>query len=173
MSWRNFRQFYSEFKKTVVAGIINSAACTNGATKISAQILTAAGHQPNFNNASDALSQNGLGYMASLDTAKAKDSARSAMGSYYCATCSSYAKLWVQQLAPCKYSPDVLNNVIIPRLIQVCIKGSDAAHPIGATSISPDSVYIYKSFTEVINNYNHANGITDALHCRLSYHTTA
>ncbi len=83
MAWRNFRQLYSEAKKTIVNTIINNASCSNKVTNISAAVLTAAGHQPNFNNATDALSQNGLGYMASLDTASARDSAQKNAGSYY------------------------------------------------------------------------------------------
>src|ERR1019366_8278645 len=166
MAWRTFRQLYSEAKKTIVNNLINNTSCSNTNYNITAQTLSAAGHQPNFNSATGALAQNGLGNLNTLtDTAAARATGQDAMANYFSATCSSYVKLWVQQLAPCNYPADSLNNVIIPQLLKVCIKGADAAHPQGSSSISPDSSYIYQSFTDVINAYNHRHGITDAFHC--------
>ena len=86
---------------------------------------------------------------------------------FYNFTCSTYAKLWVQQLSPCNYNAGDLAHGIIPRLIQVCIKGSDQGHPYGSSSVSPvnSSTSPFQSFDEVISDYNTRHNITNSYIC--------
>jgi RHS repeat-associated protein len=166
MAWRNFRQLYLSVKQNILNEKIRNAGCPSGIQNPTAAQLVAAGKQLNFTNAADALSQNGLGYLNNNPGAgPVSDSADKALERSYAANCNAYAKAWVQQLAPCKYSQTVLDNIIIPRLVQVCMEGSDVEHPLGASSVKPASTNTYRSFQEVIDQYNAENGINDPLNC--------
>jgi len=165
MAWRNFRQLYQTVKQGMLSDKIKNATCPAGVVNPTAAQLTAAGKQLNFNNAADALGQNGLGYLNNNPTgAAATDSANKALAKAYDENCNAYAKAWVQQLAPCKYSQAAL-NIIIPRLVQVCKEGSDVSHPLGSSSVKPGSTNTYKSFQEVLDAYNRQNGITNSWDC--------
>ncbi|HVI47121.1 MAG TPA: RHS repeat-associated core domain-containing protein [Chitinophaga sp.] len=160
MAWRNFRELYLNVKRDIISNLVKQAACASAAE------LIAAGKQPNFNNAVDALNQNGLGYLndPALTPATAVSNTNQAMAKYYDDNCNAYAKYWVQQLAPCKYSQAALDE-IIPKLVQVCKEGSDQSHPYGASSVKPTSSYTYRSFQQVLEEYNRLHGITDPLNC--------
>lgn len=166
MAWRNFRQLYLSVKQNIVSDRIKNAACPSGIRNPTSAELIAAGRQLNFTNTADALSQNGLGYLNNNPAAgPVTDSVNRALERSYAENCNAYAKAWVQQLAPCKYSATVLNNIIIPRLVQVCKEGSDATHPLGASSVKPSSTNTYRSFQEVIDQYNAQNGINNPTEC--------
>jgi hypothetical protein len=84
----------------------------------------------------------------------------SLLAGQYQSNCTSYATVWWSQLTPCttaKLYPD--SAAIVTNLIAVCEKGSNATHPNGSSSISPDSTNTYNSFDDVINFYvNKYNG---------------
>ncbi|MCF6405196.1 hypothetical protein L3C95_19995 [Chitinophaga filiformis] len=165
MAWRNFRQLYQTVKQGLLSDKIRNAACPAGVVNPTSAQLTAAGKQLNFNNAADALGQNGLGYLNNNPTgAAATDSTNKALAKAYEENCNAYAKAWVQQLAPCKYSQAAL-NIIIPRLVQVCKEGSDISHPLGSGSVKPGSTNTYKSFQAVLDDYNKQNNITNSTDC--------
>ncbi|WP_394337226.1 RHS repeat domain-containing protein [Chitinophaga ginsengisoli] len=165
MAWRNFRQLYQTVKQGILSDKIKNAACPAGVVNPTAAQLITAGKQLNFNNAADALGQNGLGYLNNNPTgAAATDSANKALQKAYDDNCNAYAKAWVQQLAPCKYSQAAL-NIIIPRLVQVCKEGSDVSHPMGSSSVKPGSTNTYKSFQEVLDAYNKQNNINNSWDC--------
>ncbi|SDF49093.1 RHS repeat-associated core domain-containing protein [Chitinophaga filiformis] len=165
MAWRNFRQLYQNVKRGMLSDKIKNAACPAGVVNPTSAQLTSAGKQSNFNNAADALGQSGLGYLNNNPTGSAAtDSTNKALAKVYEDNCNAYAKAWVQQLAPCKYSQTAL-NIIIPRLVQVCKEGSDVSHPLGSGSVKPGSTNTYKSFQEVLDAYNKQNGITNSWDC--------
>ncbi|PWV56171.1 RHS repeat domain-containing protein [Chitinophaga sp. S165] len=165
MAWRNFRRLYLSAKRSIIDNKIKNATCPSGVTNPTPAALIAAGKQLNFNNASDALGQNGLGYLNNTSqSGAASDSANNAVKRHYEDNCNAYAKAWVQQLAPCRYTQAML-NILIPRLVEVCKEGSDAAHPMGSSSVRPASTYAYKSFQQVLEQFNAQQGISNSVDC--------
>lgn len=166
MAWRAFRQLYLTTKHNILNDRINNAGCT-GIPVVTAAQLKTAGKNPTFNNVSDALAQNGGGYMkSSTDSSVIKDSLNNAMAQSYADNCNSYVKAWLSQLSPCiYYSTTELNNVIIPKLLDVCKAGADMDHPFGASTVKPSSTLTYRSFQQVLNEYNIQKGIRDTLNC--------
>lgn len=164
MAWRNFRQLYLTAKRSVISGLVANARCSGQVPPTAAQLI-AAGDQPHFNNATDALTQSGLGYLNNTGNPNAaKDSANAALIRSYATNCSAYVNMWVRQLAPCQYNQAALNE-IIPKLITICKEGSDVDHPNGASSVKPSSTSPYRSFQQVLDTYNSSHGITDQLTC--------
>lgn len=164
MAWRNFRQLYLAAKRTVIDDKIKNAVCPAGVKNPTSALLLAAGKQLNFNNATDALHQHGLGYLNDGNQTGASDAANQAVQQHYEDNCKAYAKVWVQQLAPCKYTQAML-DILIPRLVQVCKEGSDIAHPNGSSSVAPSSTYAYKSFQQVLEEFNQQQGISSNVDC--------
>lgn len=164
MAWRNFRQLYLSTKRAIVDNKIKTAACPPGVTNPTATALLAAGKQLNFNNAADALNQNGLGYLNSGSGTEASETVNEAVQQHYEDNCNAYARAWVQQLAPCRYSQAML-DILIPRLVQVCMEGSDATHPMGSSSVRPASTNQWRRFQDVLNDFNEENNIATGVDC--------
>ncbi|MDB5250687.1 MAG: repeat protein [Segetibacter sp.] len=169
MAWRNFREAYLNIKRDIIYSRIDSLIKTNYSTtpptNPSPIQLTNAGYVPHFNNAQNALGQNGLGYITSQSPlpsrSSAIDSANNTLNRYYDSNCHAYAKMWMQQLSSCSsYTPAAL-DIIIPQLVRVCKEGSDVNHPYGASSVKPSSTDAFRSFEDVIRNYNSTH-TTDA-----------
>ncbi|HEX8332169.1 MAG TPA: LamG-like jellyroll fold domain-containing protein, partial [Segetibacter sp.] len=161
MSWKTFRQLYLEIKRNEIY------ARVNGMSPGSSDLMNL-GYTPHFNNATNALTQSGLTFFNTANgSAQEEAAAKDAAAESYASNCSTYAKLWIQQLAPCNYNNNDLTNEILPKLIAVCIKGSDKNHPYGSSSVNPDSASIsaFDSFEEVLNDYNSRHGITNSYTC--------
>ncbi|WP_158267056.1 RHS repeat-associated core domain-containing protein [Chitinophaga niastensis] len=163
MIWRSFRESYLKLKKDYIWGLIDNAACPNGAAKVSAADLGLAGMVANFNNASNALSENGLGYLnnPALIKQTGSDSAQSALKQTFSANCNAYVSTWMKQLAPCAYDSTAFAD-IKEQLLAVCNEGADTDHPYGASSVPNSSIAVNRSFEDVINNYNAAHNINIA-----------
>jgi RHS repeat-associated protein len=165
MSWRAFRQMYLTTKHNIINDRINNVVYP-GYPRVTSAQLSAAGSQPNFYVVSEALSQNGGGFLGNnADTTVLKDSINAQLQRSYDENCRSYVQAWIKQLAPCNYSQQVLDSIIIPRLLTVCKEGSDIDHPYGASSVKPSSENYYRSFNEVLKAYNAQVGITDPFKC--------
>ncbi|UPK67195.1 RHS repeat domain-containing protein [Chitinophaga filiformis] len=165
MAWRAFRQMYLTTKHNIINDRINNVIYP-GYPRITSAQLSAAGKQPNFYVVNEALSENGGGFLGNnADTTVLKDSANAQLQRSYDENCRSYVQAWVKQLAPCKYSQQVLDSIIIPKLLVVCKEGADIDHPYGASSVKPSSGNYYRSFSDVLNAYNAQAGITDPLNC--------
>ena len=165
MSWRAFRQMYLTTKHNIINDRINNVIYP-GYPKVTSAQLSAAGNQPNFYVVNEALSENGGGFLGNnADTTVLKDSVNAQLQRSYDENCRSYVQAWVKQLAPCKYSQQVLDSIIIPKLLVVCKEGADMDHPYGASSVKPASESYYRSFSEVLNTYNAQAGIIDPLAC--------
>ncbi|MFN8272705.1 MAG: hypothetical protein U0U33_20765 [Chitinophagaceae bacterium] len=165
MAWRNYRSLYLATKKKVIDSLVNAPGC-NPTTK---QILSA-NRFPHFNRPDSVVNQNGLAFFTgSYSVATLTDSANNRMDSFYTQNCRSYAQLWLSQLKTCvSYPLSDINNIIIPQLVAVCVKGSDVNHPLGSRNISPDSSLAlgqFSTFDDVINNYNSTHGITTSEYC--------
>jgi RHS repeat-associated protein len=164
MAWRAFRQLYLLTKQNILNEKINNVVYP-GYTKVTSAKLVSDGKQPNFNNAANALDQNGGGFLSNnTNETVLRDSINNALLRSYDENCNSYVQAWVKQLAPCKYSQAAL-DIIIPRLLTVCKNGADMDHPYGASSVKPSSTNYYRSFTEVLEAFNAQYGISDPLNC--------
>jgi len=149
MAWNTFKSLYQQAKKDVIYNSIVSSCSTPSATT-----LFAAGFHPNFSSASEAATQSNYGYITnSANPGVVAGKMRDSLNNFYSSNCYSYAKMWTQQLSSC-YDTNDLKNIIIPKLVQVCIQGSDSAHMLGASSVRPSSTYAYKSFQDVLDEYN-------------------
>ncbi|RXK86142.1 scabin-related ADP-ribosyltransferase [Filimonas effusa] len=169
MAWRVFRNSYLQMKKQLLVTVVN-AACPSGAANPTAQQLYAAGFTPNFVSAAEVASQNGLGNLLNSSSGNSAQSlVNQQLQSAYDENCRAYAKMWLKQMAPCIengiYDQSEVENIILPRLIEVCKQGSDASHPMGASSVSPASTYEFRSFEEVLKNYNATHDIAVTFDC--------
>ncbi|PSL24497.1 RHS repeat domain-containing protein [Chitinophaga ginsengisoli] len=165
MAWRAFRQMYLTTKHNIINDRINNVIYP-GYPRVTSAQLSAAGNQPDFYVVTDALKENGGGFMGNnADSTILKDSANAQLQRSYDENCRSYVQAWVKQLAPCKYSQQVLDSILIPKLLAVCKEGADMDHPYGASSVKPSSGSYYRSFSDVLNAYNAQAGITDPLSC--------
>ncbi|MEO5889697.1 MAG: RHS repeat-associated core domain-containing protein [Ferruginibacter sp.] len=162
MGWRSFRSMYLNTKRHLIDSMQIGTGCP-GTTPTPAALI-AKYRQPNFGDAKQALANyNIFTPTTASDTTVAKQKAKDAAAVSYNSSCTSYATYWFQQLsgACANYPADSINNVIIPRLIAVCKKGSDFSHPYGSSTIAPDSTNTYNSFQDVIAAYNTAHSITN------------
>jgi RHS repeat-associated protein len=165
MEWRNFRQAYLNVKNNLYVQLENGGCPVNSNNPAATELL-AAGYTVNFMDAGTALAANGLGYLGSGNASDIQNNLNSAMNDRYTQNCSAYVKQWVQQLTRCTYyNPSDINNIIIPKLLQVCKDGADASHPYGSSTVKPGGTHTYNSFEEVINEYNQQHNITDVAHC--------
>ncbi|SEW40115.1 YD repeat-containing protein [Chitinophaga sp. YR573] len=161
MAWRAFREMYLMTRTNIINDELKVMSCSGYSTSA----LLTAGKQLNFTNVDAALTQNNLDYVKGSSTA-AKDSVNKALSDSYAANCKSYVSAWLSQLSACQfYDTAVLNTVIIPKLLNVCKEGADIDHPYGASTTKPGSTYTYKSFQDVMNEYNQQLGINDTIRC--------
>lgn len=163
MIWRNFRESYLKLKRDYIRGLIDNASCPAGAAKVSASELGQAGKVANFNNASNALAENGLGYLndPALNKQSGTNYANSALQQTYTDNCNAYVSTWMTQLAPCAYSASAWAE-IKDQLLAVCKAGADIDHPYGASTVPNSSQLTNRSFEDVINRYNAAHQINTA-----------
>ncbi|SDH43115.1 RHS repeat-associated core domain-containing protein [Chitinophaga filiformis] len=165
MAWRSFRQSYLAAKHNLLDADIYNVGAPAGYAMVTAEQLIAIGKYPRFNTAAAALSQNGLGYLSTNKTQKElTDSLNKALDTAYAQNCNAYVSTWMQQLAPCKYDSTAWKQIKI-KLLEVCKQGSDVDHPLGSSSVKPSSSYKYKSFQDVLNEYNAANHIDSPWTC--------
>jgi len=161
MAWRNFRQIYLGIKQSIIAADLNSHC----STPTTAQ-LVAAHHNANFTSAIDGLSESGLDISVdNTNAASVQTNIQNAVASNEQSNCQAYVSQWVQQLSPCNYSSAAINDTIVPMLLTICEKATDASHPFGASSISPDSTNNFNSFEDALNDYNSKHGIANTYTC--------
>lgn len=166
MAWRSFRELYLQTKRDIIHRLVTNAACPNGPGAPSADRLIAAGKHPNFNSAADALTQNGLDYLNNMTTEQqGKDKGNELLNQTYESNCRAYVSLWMKQLSPCTYYDANALDEITEQLVAVCREGSDINHTTGSSTVRPESTYGYRSFQQVINEYNAQHGINDAVNC--------
>ncbi|QHS58195.1 RHS repeat-associated core domain-containing protein [Chitinophaga agri] len=165
MAWRTFRQLYLTTRKNILDAEVANIGAPAGVIAVTSEQLVKNGKNPRFNTAGAALSQNGLGYLNTNNTQKElTDIVNQALAKSYEDNCRSYVKAWMQQLAPCKYDTAVLKD-LSEKLVQVCKEGADTEHPLGASSVRPASSYRYRSFQEVLDEYNRAHNIDSPWVC--------
>ena len=151
MAWRAFRGMYLQIKHDLLNSKVNSA-CNQPSL---AADLTAAGKQPHFNTATDALNQQQLPYMNTniSDANAGRAAGNAALQQAIADNCNAYTEYWLQQLAPCQYGTTAWED-IKAKLVQVCKEGGDADHPYGASTVKPSSTNFYRSFEQVLDEYN-------------------
>lgn len=143
MAWRMFRGFYKNAKAAWIDHYIRSQC---GSPVISRPYIAV------FQRADSIMAMQGYSATGSNYVADSLQAMQNLSGLYK-STAEGYVQAWWEQLAPCNYTA-ADSAIIVPRLIRVCELGSDATHFLGSSSISPDSSYIFKSFDDVITQYN-------------------
>ena len=156
MAWRTFRQLYMDMKRAAVNARLKLTAVCGNVTP-SATTLMAAGHQPHFSDATELLQATGSALPNDAGTATTQT--QNTINAYYADNCNAYVTMWWQMLQPCNYTT-ADTTVIMPLLRQICREGSDASHPMGASSVRSGSTSVYKSFEEVLRAYNQAHNKT-------------
>ncbi|WP_089912088.1 RHS repeat-associated core domain-containing protein [Chitinophaga rupis] len=166
MAWRSFRQLYLNIKKDIINAALANATCA-GKKSPTPAVLSQAGKTARFNTGSDALAQGGLGDLTNPNPnqQQAENNASAAEAQLYADNCNAYVKYWIQQLAPCKYDSASVQNDIVPKLLEICKQGADINHQQGSSTVKPGSTYAYKSFEQVLAEYNEQHHITDPLTC--------
>ena len=168
MAWKLFKSMYLAAKHDAINEDIytNTTSCPPAnTTPPTPETLFAAHRNPHFyNTATNFGNASGYSTLTSItDPNVLKDSAAKRMTQGYTQNCQAYAAQWMKDLSGCgSYPPDSINLVIIPRLVDVCVKGSDVNHPLGSRDVSPanQASAKYKSFDDVINDYNATHGIS-------------
>ncbi|MFT3945715.1 MAG: RHS repeat-associated core domain-containing protein [Agriterribacter sp.] len=144
MAWRFFRNEYLRLKRDWITAFVNSK--TNIIPPGSPAFPTGTTQQ-----------LQSQGNLLGNDRAAAEQAAADSMRISADRNCREYSKRWWEQLASCNYTTaDSLK--LVPRLVEICKKGTNLEHPFGATGISPDSVYTFRSFDELITHYNDSTG---------------
>jgi RHS repeat-associated protein len=145
MAWRSFRSFYMTKKRELVRQLIDSCGA-----------ISLGYYQSRFIDPATQLTQ-------PANSSQAAVQAQSQLAEHFVTTCEAYAEQWVHELSKCSaYNVDSLRAHVIPKLIQVCIKGSDATHLYGSSTISPDSNYTFNSFEAVLEWYNDSLALDSA-----------
>jgi RHS repeat-associated protein len=145
MAWRAFRQSYQREKRLVLESLMPGFCASEKA-------LTDAGKMPRFYTTAGAYENSGIGEIPT-DVKLAESYAQSQLQQLIYANCHSYVEYWVHQLAPC-YGESVVRDELVYELEQVCREGGDLDHPRGASTVRPGSINRYRSFEEVIAEFN-------------------
>ncbi|MBX3255771.1 MAG: hypothetical protein KF862_16675 [Chitinophagaceae bacterium] len=144
MAWRFFRDQYLKLKGSLVAGHINTVVPRPVITPPAVRVFVTESMIREI--AGDFLGDDGT---AALQAGKDSSQAIAER------SCENYVSHWWQQLSSCSYS-SADSAWLIPRLIEICKEGADASHPFGASSVRPESGYVFRSFDELITYYNNS-----------------
>jgi RHS repeat-associated protein len=144
MAWRAFRESYLREKRRLLEDLIPNCGPSN-------KDLTDAEKIPRFYTIDGAVESAGLNIPTEKDAAKNYSDAQ--LKKLIADNCHSYVEYWVHQLAPC-YGETVVRNELAPLLEQVCREGGDMNHMRGSSTVAPGSTYKYKSFADVITDFN-------------------
>jgi len=152
MAWRFFRDEYLRIKRNWITNTV----------KGSVTVVLDSSAVPVFFSQDDMANKSGV--FLGTDSAAAVKAGADSMTIISNRNCIEYTKRWWQQRAPCNYTAED-SLIIVPRLIEVCSEGSDYTHPYGASSVAPGSHYTYRSFDEVISQYNNSKGLSNSPAC--------
>ncbi|WP_143306612.1 RHS repeat domain-containing protein [Chitinophaga vietnamensis] len=162
MIWRMFRGLYATAHRQQ---IFSKVIVDNGYFN---RDLVANKKQPRFFTSQDAAAQTGIDKIVNpnvpTDANTASQAVQAAIKQQYKENLDSLSNVWMRQLAPCKYDVQALAE-IKSKLLQVAQNAQDATHPYGASTIKPNTWAYYKSFEQVLAEYNSRKQITDPFIC--------
>ncbi|HRO46818.1 RHS repeat-associated core domain-containing protein [Agriterribacter sp.] len=144
VAWQAFRAIYKSKKDELILAMVKS---NTG----SAPVIDETKYRSYFSDI-----YTNIKYGTGINDINNKNEAEAALQNFYQdqSSCNSYAELWWNKLSPCdihKLLP--YKTVLLADLVTVCAKGSDASHPMGASSIAPGVTNTYQNFGEVIAHY--------------------
>ncbi len=150
MAWRTFRDMYLEWKRDYIDDFIRAGAGVPYPVEpncmpvfpIKDSLMVRAGYS---------IDGGGQNVTTGQNQAQA----------FYEENCNAYRDRWREQLGNC-YT-EVQKDSIINNLVQVCIAGADADHPLGASTIKPGTSSRFTSFVAVVNHFNLQFNVTDTL----------
>ncbi|MBL0133413.1 MAG: hypothetical protein IPP79_05015 [Chitinophagaceae bacterium] len=135
MAWRYFREMYLQEKREIINKII-TANCGSSLS------LDPSKNYVHFQNPNTMI--------AGLPTISTSNQT---LTDFIDDNCTNAAVQWWLELESCGYTKDD-SSIIVPRLIQVCKEGGDSGHPFGSSTVKPSSTYAYRSFDQVLREYN-------------------
>ncbi|WP_290793195.1 RHS repeat-associated core domain-containing protein [Flavihumibacter sp. UBA7668] len=160
-AWRNFRQMYLEIKKELISKRIIQL-CSG---ELSSTELAAREFQPHFGEAAALFEENNLDIPTNTTEANSMNASNQVNeAEFYESNCKAYAASWLRDLELCQIPPADTAALIL-KLVGVCIKGSDATHLYGSSTVKPGSAGPYYSFEEVLNEYLVSKGLTASPTC--------
>lgn len=171
MQWRNFRNAYINARNKIMIEAVNAQLCNADIAR-----LMNAGYDIHIRNPLDLLNNAGLDDFkngGAADPNKANALAQGKEEQFYAQNCESYVQIWVSQLKQCQlYDTNLIKSEIIPELLKVCREGADRDHYYGASTVKPSSNYRFRSFDDVITDFNVRHGITANMMCNANLITT-
>ena len=145
MGWRAFRQMYANTKRKLLMQKL-------------AQLYTISPPIPSYRTEyftiSDTSTLNYGGYISGQGTNTGAITAdmQAKLQAFYQGNCQDYAQSWLTAMAPCNFDAGDSAR-LIPRMVQICVAGSDTAHSFGSSSTAPGSLLTYTSFETLIKHY--------------------
>ncbi len=144
MSWRSFRQIYLTDKRRKLMQKLH--------TSFPYVRLSIPQYRIEHFAESDAAIDLYMTEVSTQSSGTILAGSQAQMQAFYQNNCENYAADWWTKLAPCNLTTaDSLS--LIPRMVQICVAGSDATHTFGSSSTAPASTLPYKSFEALIKHY--------------------
>ncbi len=149
MAWRAFRQAYLDTKRSVLEGVIPKGCASEGD-------LIADKKTPRFATVNGAFGQNGLSTAVPKAPETAIAQSQQDLQKLIADNCQAYVQYWIHQLGAC-YDTTIVKEELVPTLLQVCKEGGDLDHIRGASTVRPASSMYYRSFEQVLEEYNQSH----------------
>jgi RHS repeat-associated protein len=144
MAWRTFRQIYLTQKRKFLMHQLHLNYPW-------VRVIIPAYRNEHFAESNAAIDD----YIASVEGQNSGGVINDANGKlqqFYKENCEDYAASWWTSLAPCNLTvADSLR--LIPRMVAICVAGSDASHTYGSSSTPASSTLQYKSFEALVKHY--------------------
>ncbi|MGE7777031.1 polymorphic toxin-type HINT domain-containing protein [Chitinophaga sp. NPDC101104] len=171
MQWRNFRNAYINARNKIIMDAVNAQLCQADVGRLMNE-----GYDIHIRNPLDLLNNAGLDDFkngGAADPGKANALAQGKEDQFYAQNCENYVQVWISQLKQCAaYDTNLIKSEIIPELLKVCREGADRDHYYGASTVKPSSNYRFRSFEDVIADFNTRHGITANMVCNANLITT-
>ena len=152
MGWRTFRQLYLTNKRKSFMDKLETLYPVHSLIPVNRQ---------EYFSASDAATD---AYVAGILSGgnpggALQNDASNNLNTLYQQNCEDYAASWWTALQPCFYNvTDTAQRRLdslrlIPRMVQICVNGSDTAHIWGSSSTAPNKPLAYNSFEALVKHY--------------------
>ncbi|MBP6024925.1 hypothetical protein [Ferruginibacter sp.] len=141
MGWRAFAQNYVTHKRKELMKQLQIIHPT-----------TIPSYRTEYFAVNDSAAEAYLATLQGMNQTQVSTEANTQMQQQYTTTCQDYASSWWTALATCNLtSADSLR--LIPRMVEICVAGSDVNHPFGSSSAAPGSSLPYTSFETLVKAY--------------------
>ena len=144
MGWRTFSQNYITHKRRELMKQLDAM--------YPAVHTSIPQYRTEYFAVNDAAAEAYLAQLQGMNDTQVSTEANTQMQQMYTTTCQDYASSWWTALAPCNLT-QADSMRLIPRMVQICVAGSDVNHPFGSSSTPPGSSLPYTSFESLVKAY--------------------